>query len=92
MMKLATIFNLISAVTAFIAAFLWFWSTRIEVEQVEDPSNDGFMEASILIQKDDGKMINPYTTAIAQAKWNRWAAFAAGLAATFQSLGTFFGE
>lgn len=83
---------MLSALAAFAAAGLWFWSTRVQVEFVEAEPVGGIHPAltSVVIDegKGVGKRIDPWKTGIAQVLWNRWVALAASLAALCQGLAT----
>ncbi|MCX4177693.1 MULTISPECIES: hypothetical protein [Paraburkholderia] len=78
--------NIVSAVAAFTAAGLWFWSTRVEVEYVEPTAVEGWIPGSITFDKDNGTRIDPFATGVEQARWSRWAALAASAAALFQGI------
>nr|WP_141661985.1 hypothetical protein [Burkholderia ambifaria] len=84
--KVVYMLNVVSAIAAFTAAGLWFWSTRIEVEYVDPSSVNGWTPASITFNNSTGKRIDPFATGIEQARWNRWAALAASVAALCQGL------
>ncbi|MFP3801849.1 hypothetical protein [Paraburkholderia sp. SIMBA_027] len=86
---IARLLNIVSAIAAFVAAGLWFWSTRVEVEHVDAPVDENdFIPGSIAVQYGNGKLVNPFATALEQARWNRWAALAASAAALCQGLAT----
>ncbi|WP_354687069.1 hypothetical protein [Cupriavidus necator] len=75
--------NLASGATALVAAALWFFSTWVTRPYVEKVSKDGWIPGGISQGDAKGKRTNPFESAAAQAAWNRWAAFAAGVAAFF---------
>lgn len=92
MKKAAYLLNITSAVAAFIAALLWFLSTRVEVEHVDPPADEnGLIGASLSIQYDNGKLVDPFATGMKQARWNRWAASAASIAALCQGFAAILG-
>ena len=69
-----------AAVFALIAAALWYKSSVVSVEL--DPNNFG----STIMVDDEGKQTDFIATALAQARWSKWAAAAAGTSATFQAI------
>ncbi|WP_155625988.1 hypothetical protein [Burkholderia vietnamiensis] len=86
---IAHLLNIVSAIAAFVAAVLWFWSTRVEVEHVDPPADEnGLIPGSVALQSASGKLVNPFATGLEQARWNRWAALAASAAALCQGLAT----
>ena len=85
------VLNVASATAAFIAAGLWFWSTRVEVEYVDPSSVNGWIPASITFDNATGKRIDPFATGMEQARWNRWAALAASIAALCQGFAAILG-
>lgn len=86
--RLAFGLNVVSAIAALIAAALWFWSTRVQVEYEEPEPVNGWHGASLTVESSEGKRIDPWQTGVAQAKWNRWAAMAASVAALCQGVAT----
>jgi hypothetical protein len=84
--KTTYLLNVVSAIAAFTAAGLWFWSTRVEVEYVEPSEVGGWIRGGISIEQSSGKRIDPFATGVEQARWNRWAALAASVAAFCQGL------
>jgi len=86
--KIALALNVLSAISAFIAAGLWFWSTRVTVEYRGSETANGWTLSGLTVDYGDGKEIDPFVTGLAQARWNRWAAFAAGFAALTQGFAT----
>ncbi|WP_241299381.1 hypothetical protein [Burkholderia stabilis] len=85
----AFLLNVASAAAAFTAASLWYLSTRVEVEHVDPPADEnGFIGGSLLIQGGNGKLVDPFATGMKQARWNRWAAAAASVAAVCQGFAT----
>ena len=69
-----------ATVFALIAAALWYESSVVSVEL--DPNNFG----STIMVDDEGKQTDFVATALAQARWSKWAAAAAGTSATFQAI------
>jgi len=69
-----------AAVFALIAAALWYKSSVVSVEL--DPNN---FNSTIMVD-DEGKQTDFIATALAQARWSKWAAAAAGTSATFQAI------
>ena len=92
-MSLLQALNYLSAVAAFIAAALWFWSSvaKVESDYKEELSDDvkfvNFMgsRGPIRIEK-DGKRIDVIASLDLQSRLNSYAAFSAGIAAIFQSI------
>lgn len=80
--KIALVLNVLSALAAFIAAGLWFWSTQVTVEYRKTKKNEDWTGVSV--NYGDGREIDPFATGLAQAHWNRYAAIAAGFAAFLQ--------
>lgn len=80
----------VSAVFAFAAAGLWFWSTKSVIEHAPNETLPGGGYAFVIIDEDQatGKRIDVLKTAARQVSWNRWAALAAGVAALCQALAT----
>lgn len=74
-----SILNLVAAISALFAAFLWLQSTRVKV-----PYRDmkDFSGAAIVL--DDGTEV--IETARQQTKWSKWAACAASISAFCQSV------
>ena len=77
MTSLKAVFNGIAAVAALTSAVLWFGAAKIRISVWGDVAPD----AQILF--DD---VDFFATVAEQAKWNRWAAFAAGVAALGQAM------
>jgi hypothetical protein len=80
-MELTTLLNYASALSAFVAAVLWYVSATIQVPRDDKPDSDGWVKASISVDGNDF-----IASAIAQQKWGRRGAFAAALAAFTQGL------
>ena len=68
-----------SAVAAFISAVLWVVAARARVTHDPKPDKDGWVPASISVDGDDF-----IETVKKQGEWNRWAAYAAAVAAALQ--------
>ena len=75
-----------SAVTAFVSAALWVIAARARVPHEPKPDKDGWFPASISVGGDDF-----IETVKKQGEWNRWAAYAAALAAALQGVSILFG-
>lgn len=75
------ILNIVSAVAAMVAAGLWFRSTLVKVSLSEKPDENGWISASITSEGAD-----VIATAKRQNLWNRYAAFAASVAALAQGI------
>ena len=83
---LKCVLNVISAISALVAAGLWFQSARVKVSatQTENQRNeDGTFPARIIANDSDF-----IATAFEQVRWSRWAALAAGIAALWQAVVT----
>lgn len=85
--KYDVVFNLLSGIAAFGAAFLWIRSATISV--VYDPNGvadaDGWHSAALTKTK-DGVEIDIVATLGAANKWNSYAAYTASVAAFAQVL------
>jgi hypothetical protein len=68
-----------SAASAFFSAALWVIAARSRVLHEPKPDKDGWFPASISVDGDDF-----IETVKKQGEWNRWAAYAAALAAALQ--------
>lgn len=75
-----------SAVAAFISAVLWVVAARARVPHGPKPDKDGWVPASISVDGDDF-----IETVKKQGEWNRWAAYAAAVAAALQGVATLLG-
>lgn len=75
-----------SAVAAFISAVLWVIAARARVPHDPKPDKDGWFPASISADGDDF-----IETVKKQGEWNRWAAYAAAVAAFLQGLSALLG-
>lgn len=81
--------NTLSALAAFAAAVLWYRSTRVEIDYVEPVADDGnFNGEAVTVRGRRGQQVDTEKTASAQARWNRYAAFAASVAAFCQGFAT----
>ena len=78
-MNLETYLSVGSAVAAFISAVLWVVAARARVPHDPKPDKDGWVTASIPVDGDDF-----IETVKKQGEWNRWAAYAAAVAAALQ--------
>lgn len=92
-MTLQQTLNYLSAGAAFVAAALWFWSSVAKVESgYKENLPDGVQflnfrggQGPIKTEK-DGKRIDVIASLDWQSRLNSYAAFAAGMAAIFQSI------
>jgi hypothetical protein len=84
---LKTASNWLTVVFAGIAAVLWFTSTIVSVsaKRVEEERVKQTCWSPTQIVSEGADFVE---TAQAQARWNRWAAAATGLAALFQAIST----
>jgi hypothetical protein len=78
---LENIFTGLSAVCAFVAAWLWFQSTRVKVLRGHGNPHHGSVAVGTGLED-----IDTYATATEQARWSSHAAKAAGCAATLQGV------
>jgi histone deacetylase complex regulatory component SIN3 len=76
------VLNWVAALVALIAALLWFRSATVKIS-VNPPDRDENGMFAAQIRVDDSDFI---ATAVQQTRWNKWAAVAAGIAATFQAV------
>jgi hypothetical protein len=81
MTKIKVVLNIISAIAAILAAFLWFKSTLVKIPPSENPGEDGLIDASITSEGSD-----VIATGKRQKLWNRYAALAASAAALAQGI------
>ena len=79
-MKLVT--NVLSAIFGIVAAFLWLKASLVKAPSTNKPDETGWIPAQIVADGSDF-----VATAIRQSFWNKWAAGAASVAATFQAIG-----
>ncbi|MGY4706538.1 hypothetical protein ACVNPS_02120 [Candidatus Bipolaricaulota sp. J31] len=80
-MSTANIFDCLSAISALIAAALWFLSSKRKVKPSSKPNEDGLEPAQIIVNGWD--LIE---TMKLQAKLSAWAATAAAFSAIFYVL------
>jgi len=73
--------NVIAALFALIAAFLWYKSATIQVPHQDEPDESGLHSAAIITRGNTDFL----QTAVTQSIWSKRAAIAAALAALFQS-------
>jgi len=81
MTSFKAVFNGIAAGAAMVSAGLWFGAAKIRISVWGDVPNRVASDAQIVV--DD---IDFFATVAEQARWNRWAALAAGVAALCQAL------
>ena len=76
------VFNILAAILAFAAAYLWHKSATIKIPFRDGPGAKGIYPSALII---DGN--NDFIdTAITQSRWSKWAAYAAGASALFQGV------
>ena len=73
--------NWVAALAAVVAALLWFRSATVEVPTDDIPDENGMFGMQITVDGSDF-----IETARQQTRWNKWAAFAAGIAAGCQAV------
>lgn len=78
-MNLETCFSAVAALAAFVSAVLWVVAARARVAYDPKPDQSGFYPAGISDGGDDF-----IKTVKVQSEWNRWAAYAAAVAAGLQ--------
>jgi hypothetical protein len=79
--------NFASAFAAFAAALLWYKASAVIVRPKKTVNRDGWASAQITVEHESTGRFDPFLTNIEQAKWNKWAAIAASIAAALQSVG-----
>ena len=85
-MYLKSILDITAAVSAIVAAGLWFWSTKVAVKYQPHPDKDGTTQAAIIVGTDEGSDTDFIRTAYAQAMWSKRAAIAASISALCQGV------
>lgn len=78
--------NIIAALSAFVAAALWFKASVVVVRPSGGEDKDGWTSAQITVSHESTGEFDPFATGIAQSKWNKWAAAAAAFAALIQGI------
>lgn len=78
--------NIIAALSAFVAAALWYKASVVVVRPSSGEDKDGWESAQITVSHDSTGEFDPFATGIAQSKWNKWAATAAAVAAFVQGI------
>ncbi|WP_339136562.1 MAG: hypothetical protein WGN25_01610 [Candidatus Electrothrix sp. GW3-4] len=81
MIKFKAILDILSAISAIIAAYLWFKSTLVKVQPSKEVNENGWQEATIM--SDGADVIE---TGRQQNLWNRYAALFASIAALAQGI------
>jgi hypothetical protein len=76
------VLNWLAALVAVIAALLWLRSATVKIPANPPPRDESGVFAA-LITLNDSDFI---ATAVQQARWNKWAAFAAAIAAACQAV------
>ena len=74
--------NFSAAVGALVAASLWYRSATVKVSHKDEPDASGMYPGAIVVDEDTDFI----STAAAQAKWSKYAAAAAAIAAALQGL------
>jgi hypothetical protein len=78
------VLNWLAALVAVIAALLWFRSATVNVPANPAPRDEsGMFVEQITVNESDF-----IATAVQQARWNKWAALAAAIAAACPSSGS----
>ena len=80
-MTFKALLSSIAAAAAFVSAVLWFGAAKMRFSGWGDVPNTDTSDAQTVV--DD---VDFFATMSEQAKWNRWAALVAGLAALCQAL------
>ena len=73
--------NILAALAALTAAFLWHRSATVQVPHRDEPDANGIYSAAIII----GDNIDFVSTAVAQSTWSKRGAYAAAVAAFLQA-------
>jgi hypothetical protein len=84
--------NVISAIAAIVAAFLWYKASVVTIKPAAEVTDGSWQDFQIT---DEGSNNEPYDvikTGKEQAKWNKYAAIAASVAAIFQAIGLLIPE
>jgi hypothetical protein len=81
MIRPKIVLNGMAALFGFVAAVLWWQSTRVKVPCQTQIPEHGFAEAQIVVDGADF-----FASAHRQATWNRRAAIAAAIAAAIQAI------
>ncbi|CAG1770639.1 hypothetical protein [Geobacter sp.] len=81
--------NAISAIAAMVAAFLWYKASVVTVKPAEEGVEGDFM---ITDEDSNNEPYDVIKTGKEQARWNKYAAIAASVAAIFQSVGLLIPE
>ena len=73
--------NVVSAIAAFTAAGFWFRAATVKVPPSDEPDAEDIQQGQIISQGAD-----VIATASEQARWNKWGACAAAVAALLQTV------
>ena len=76
------ILNLVAAMAALAAAFLWHKSATVQVLHKDEPDANGIYSAAIIV----GDNTDFIGTVVAQSTWSTRGAYAAAIAAAFQGV------
>ena len=79
--------NMAAALSAFIAAALWWYASIVVVRPKNDADRDVLQSAQITVEHESTGPFDPFLTGIKQSRLNSWAAIAAGVSALPQVLG-----
>lgn len=78
--------NLAAAISAFVAAGLWWWASVQVAPPREIIDGQGWTQAQIPRTDAKGDGMDPIETGVRSARWNQWASMAAGLGALLQGI------
>ena len=78
--------NIVAAVSAFIAAALWYKASVRVVRPSGRADRDGWKSAQITVSHESTGEFDPFATGIAQSKSNKRAAMAAAVSAAIQGI------
>lgn len=84
MYRIASLLSFLAAPAAIAAAVLWYKASVVQVPHKDEPGPDGIYPAAITVDGSDF-----IATAQEQARWNKWGATAAALAALLQGVALF---
>ena len=81
------VLNWLSAISALIAAYLWYRASTVTVPPLTAPATGGWQPAQIIVTS-KGVDQDPFLTAARSSKLNARAAMAAAIAALLQGVST----
>lgn len=90
--QIKAILNGAAALSAFVAAALWWYASIVIVRPTDSADRDGWASAQITVEHQSTGPFDPFLTGIKQANMNKWAAIAAGLSALMQGIGLILPE